>query len=303
VLDVGGSTPIESVYLPAAKLADFLERPVGDASIYSVTTDAAGNVYFYESASDGLIRLDDQGRLSKLTTRTEREAFRDQTGKSGTVNANLLRLQQRTIIDPTAGPITQILYAEQTRQNYVAGVNAYAAGDFDRDGMLSAADINLLKRVLTTRGVEQTDSSHYKFDLNGNAVVDWKDVKILQGFFDLGDGDVNLDGLVDFTDFRILRDDFGRLAQTFIQGDLTGDDQVTWSDVQLWKSSYDTGFRSSLLGLNLTPEPFNAVEWNAFVASVPEPSALAVMACAAVGLLRRRRRRYEPNRHESTRES
>jgi hypothetical protein len=123
--------------------------------------------------------------------------------------------------------------------------------------------------------------------MNGNSAVDWKDVKILQSFFDLGEADVNLDGLVDFTDFRTLRDHYSLSGQTFIQGDLTGDDLVTFADFQVLESGY--GFRSNLLGLDLTPAPFIASEWNDFLASVPEPSTGLLAFIAAAGLLRRRR--------------
>ncbi len=291
VLSDNGSTPVESVFLSAQTLADFLERPVGDASVRSVATDAQENVYFYDSDSDALLRMDALGRLSKLTTRAERTAFRDELGKTGTVNANILRLQTRTITDATAGPITQVLYAEQTKQNYVAGVNAYAAGDFDRDGELTDADIDLFKSALTLRGVAQTNSGNFKFDMNGNTAVDWKDVKILQGFFDIGDGDVNLDGLVDFTDFRILRDHFNQIDQTYVFGDLTGDDQVTLPDFRILEANY--GFRSNILGLNLTPEPFVQSEWNDFLATVPEPSLASLLVFAGAGLFMRRRRQDE----------
>jgi hypothetical protein len=276
-------------FLSAAALADFLERPVGSADVRSVTTDGAGTVYFFDTGSKVLVRRDAQGRLSKVMTHAERTAFRDQVGKTGTVNANVLRLQARTVEHATAGTVTQVLYAEQTAQNYVAGVYAFEAGDFDRSGRRDAADIALFKPVLTTRGVVQTSSANFKFDVNGNSVVDWKDVKVLQPFFDFGDADADLNGLVDFADFLTLRDHYGQVGQRFTEGDFDGDDDVDAADFAILQSSL--GYRSSVLGLALTPAPFDPGAWDEFAASVPEPGVVGLFCVAGSWLVGRRTRR------------
>jgi hypothetical protein len=225
----GATTAPPQVFVPAAELADFFQKPVGAADVRAATADDDGNVYFFDSDADVLVRRDPQGRLSKVLTNVERTAFRDQSGKTGTVNGNVLRLQARTVTHPTAGELTQVLYAEQTAQNYVAGVYAFDAGDFDRDGERTAADIVLFKPVLTTRGVVQTNTANFKFDMNGNAVVDWKDVKVLQDFFDFGDADADINGIVDFADFLTLRGNFGTAANGSRRGTSTA--TTTWT---LW---------------------------------------------------------------------
>jgi hypothetical protein len=285
---VNGTTGTPQTFVPAAELANFLEQPVGDADVRSVTTDGAGNVYFFDVDADVMVRRDPQGRMSKVVTNVERTAFRDQIGKTGTVNGNVLKLQTRTATHPTAGKLTQILYPEPTAQNYVAGVWAFEAGDFNRDGDRSAADIALFKPVLTTRGVPLSGSGNYKFDMNGNAVVDWKDVKILQQFFDFGDGDIDINGLVDFADFLTLRDNFGTGGKRFTEGDLDGNNAVDFLDFQVLERSF--GYRSSVLG-GVTLAAFDGAAWDAFAASVPEPDSIGVLGLFAIGLARRRGRR------------
>lgn len=287
-VDAAGAGGGSQALISAATLADFLQRPVGAADLRSVTTDAAGNVYFFDTDSKVLVRRDARGRLSKVLTNAERAAFRDQAGKTGTVNGNVLRLQARTANHPTAGAVTQVMFAEQTAQNYVAGVYAFEAGDFDRNGRRDEADVALFKPVLTTRGVVQTNSGNFKFDVNGNAVVDWRDVRALQPFFDFGDADADLNGLVDFADFLTLRENFGRTGRRFTEADFDGDDDVDLADFAILQNSF--GYRSGVLGLGLTPAPFDQGAWDQFVASVPEPAGVGVLGAVATGLLARRRR-------------
>jgi hypothetical protein len=156
VEQVGATTGSQKSFVSAADLGAFLERPAGAADVRAMTADAAGNVYLFDTTSKVLVRRDPQGRLSKVTTQAERNAFLGQVGKTGTVNGNQLRLQARTVAHPTAGPVSEIVYAEQSAQNFVAGAYAFAAGDFNRDGSVGPADALLLKPVLTTRGVAQT---------------------------------------------------------------------------------------------------------------------------------------------------
>src|SRR5690606_24159596 len=65
----------------------------------------------------------------------------------------------------------------------------------------------------------------YKFDLNGNLAVDWKDVKVLQQFAGYADGDTNFDGVLDFADLDTLNTYYhtaaGTGAETWIHGDIT----------------------------------------------------------------------------------
>jgi hypothetical protein len=180
----------------------------------------------------------------------------------------------------------------------VAGVYAFAPGDFNRDGSLTATDVALFKPALKTRGTTQALAGGFKFDMNGpltstqlsTTVVDWKDVKILQTFFDFGDGDVDINGIVDFTDFQILQNNFGTTGvNTWLQGDLDGDNDVDFTDFQYLQNSF--GYESGVL-TGVTPAAFDKGAWDAFAASaVPEPGAVGLIGAAAVAVLGRRRRR------------
>jgi hypothetical protein len=59
-------------------------------------------------------------------------------------------------------------------------------------------------------------------------VVDWHDVKILQQFTDLLDGDANFDGAVDFLDLDLMAANYytlpGQAAETWAQGDFASVD-------------------------------------------------------------------------------
>jgi hypothetical protein len=135
----------------------------------------------------------------------------------------------------------------------------------------------------------QTNTGNYRFDVNGNAVVDWRDVKALQPFFDFGDADADLNGLVDFADFLTLRDNFGGTGRRFTQADFDGDDDVDLADFAILQTSF--GYRSSVLGLGLTPAPFDQGARDDFVASVPEPGCVVLTFVAVTGGLVGRRRR------------
>jgi hypothetical protein len=53
-------------------------------------------------------------------------------------------------------------------------------------------------------------------------------------------GDANGDGHADFTDFAILRENFGRPGVTWAQGDFTGDRKVTFEDFQVLEMAFDS---------------------------------------------------------------
>ncbi len=220
-----------TIAVSEAALQDFLELSgTAVADVRSMTTDPAGNIYFNQNDGTperrGIYRLDTEGRLSKVVSHAERDIAFTNDGLGGTnPNSNTLRMQTRTVDHSTAGNITQIMYAEPSSLNLVAGLYAFEPGDFDRDGELLANDLALFGAALTVRGQAITDVSQYKFDLNGNSVVDWKDVKILQQFAGLANGDVNFDGLLDFTDLDTLDANYHTTGAsglaTWIDGDIT----------------------------------------------------------------------------------
>jgi hypothetical protein len=74
-VDAAGASGGTQAFLSAATLADFLQRPVGSADLRSVTTDAAGNVYFFDTDGKVLVRRDARGgadEYGELPVRRER---------------------------------------------------------------------------------------------------------------------------------------------------------------------------------------------------------------------------------------
>ena len=302
----GTTTSAPQVAVSVDKLLDFFEvsAPMSSQRISSVAFDG-DDMYFglfntNSSSTDptrfdplsrfqGIYRMDAEGRLSKLANRTERAAAFSSVGQT------FDRFQPREITytgseEPFA--VAQILYRE-SGANTVAGAIAFKPGDFDRNNDVTAADIDLFRQQVTSRGVVKTDVADLKFDLNGNDVVDWKDVQILEQFLDylpaatlagrvvpelMIKADTNLDGVVDFADFRIMRDNYapGIAGRSFVVGDSSGDDRVDFADLQPWVNS--AGYRSAVIGVGVPETPFDQSEWDAFLATLVPPDVVLDVA-------------------------
>ena len=283
----GTTVSARQVAVPAAAIREFHET-TADAKIASIATDAVGNLYYTNTTSSsssagtptqrGIFRYDTEGRISKVLGFTERVAvFGD---RDPTPNANSYRLQPRTVT--FAGSegdfdVLQLLYAEPTSVNAVAGTYAFKPGDFNRDNTVDADDAALFAQQVTLRGVVKTDATNLRYDFNANDVVDWKDVQIFQQFLDYGSpttldptlrifADADFNGVVDFVDFRTMRDNMGQSGKTFLAGDFDGNEIVDFADAQLLDRSY--GAVSPLIGSGATPTPFDQTEWDAFAATV-----------------------------------
>lgn len=140
-------------------------------------------------------------------------------------------------------------------------------GDFDSDGLLSAADIDLLS-VEANAGTN-TGS----FDITGDQVVDALDrTHWVEELFGTFFGDADLDGRVQFSDFLTLSSRFGA-AGGWSDGDFDGNGEVEFADFLSLADNFGNG------------------EVNA--ASVPEPFGGASMTPLAllVGLRRSRHSR------------
>lgn len=282
----GSTASPRTVHLPATRLADFLETTVNDITTFSMAADAAGTVYFNNTDSSpdrrAILRLDSQGRLSKVVSWAERKATLSGTQNP---NANTLRMQPRTVQHPNGFAVTQLLYAESTPLNLIAGAYAFTPGDFDRDNDLDAADLALFRAAVTVRSGSAAGPGGFRFDLTGNDRADWKDVQAIGQFLEYQadpalagrsvptvpiTADADLNGVVDFADFRILRTSFGGAAKSFVQGDFTGDDQVTLADLQAWVNT--SGFRSAVVGGGVVATPLDQAEWSAFLGGITPPA-------------------------------
>ncbi len=294
----GTTTSGVQVAVSAARLADFFEQTISSQRISSVAF-AGANMFFgvWNSNTDngqrlqGIYQLDAEGRISKVANRTQRAAA------LGAVGQTFDRFQPREITyTGTAGafPVTQLLYRE-SGANTVAGAIAFKPGDFNRDNAVTPADIALFKPQVTSGSAAnvKTNVADLKFDMNGNDIVDWKDVQILEQFLDYAapaslagrivptlpiQADADLNGVVDFADFRIMRDNYAPAAgnRAFTAGDFNGDDKVDFADLQPWVNS--DGFRSAVVGGGVPATPFDQAEFDAFLATLTAPTIVLNVA-------------------------
>ena len=218
-----------SIAVSIAQLREFFEADATlTPTIIVMAADANGTVYFSHGDSTperrGIFKLDVEGRLAKVVGQAERTAYvTELLGTTTNANSNTLQMQLRTITHPTAGPITQIMYAENATKG-VTGVNVFATGDFDRDATAGdAQDMAAFAGALKTRAAAITNVDNHKFDLNANSVVDWKDVKILQQFVDLPNGDANFDGVLNFVDLDTIGANYYTVSPTADKTWVTGD--------------------------------------------------------------------------------
>jgi Calx-beta domain len=140
-------------------------------------------------------------------------------------------------------------------------------GDFDNDGDYDCADVNALTTAVATSGSVST------FDLNGDSLLSILDVDAWRaeaGAANLGagrvylQGDANLDGGVDGSDFGIWNaSKFTTVAQ-WCSGDFNADGAVDGSDFGIWNAnkftSSDTARSSTLPAVNLTASKHELAE-------------------------------------------
>jgi len=101
------------------------------------------------------------------------------------------------------------------------------------------------------------------------------------------DGDANLDGVVDFADFKLLYDHLNT-GTGWTTGDFNLDGRVNFADYQILERNYGKS-DGTVAGADFTPLPD--------VAAVPEPGGMALLAGAvALGLRRGRRLGRQPGR-------
>ena len=265
----GTTTSERTVHVTAAAINDFLEN-TGTASItsFSMTADSAGNLYFNNTSAiggsrRGIFKLDPQGRLSKVVGYEERKAVFGSLASGGNPNSNTLRLQPRTteyVGGSGSFEATQLLYLEQAGVNAVAGAYVFKTGDFNRDNVVDQNDIAAFKAALTLRGVTLAatnpgDHEKFRYDLNGNDEVSWKDVKILQQFYDFLDGDANIDKTVNIADFSALAANFNLTGKKWTEGDFTGDEVVGIADFSLLASNFNLSAPASTARPGAVPEP------------------------------------------------
>lgn len=143
-------------------------------------------------------------------------------------------------------------------------------GDFDGDGMLSEADINLLNQNVAS------GANAVAFDLNGDSLVNAGDIETW--IVDLKNtylGDANLDGEFNSSDF----------VTVFSAGKFELDENATWGEGD-WNGDlrFNSGdFVAAFSGGGFEQGP------RAAVSAVPEPSSAVLLVLGGLALSRRRR--------------
>jgi hypothetical protein len=77
--------------------------------------------------------------------------------------------------------------------------------------------------IQTRGGAAIVNHDHYRFDLNGNSIVDWRDVKVLQDFTGFATGDVNFDFTLGLDDLDVLGANYFTTASPLDKIWTTGD--------------------------------------------------------------------------------
>lgn len=109
-------------------------------------------------------------------------------------------------------------------------------GDFSRDGVLDAMDVDLLAAAI--RG----EASSERFDVNRDGETDELDLDHwIVEIAGTRRGDANLDRKVDFVDFLIVSANFGSRDQGWGEGDLNGDGAVNFEDFLFVSGSFGWG--------------------------------------------------------------
>ncbi len=177
------------------------------------------------------------------------------------------------------------------------GWEVASPGDFNQNGSLDAADIDLL--------ATQRAASGYRlaYDLNHDRVLDAADLSVWLTEAGTTLGDVDLDGDVDVFDANALRLNFtgrqtGGGVRSWSLGNFDGDGDTDFADAMTLRTAFAFS-EPELAGIGLSSEAlgtldidgwFDAVESAvAWHASVPEPAGLMVVG-VGLGLIAGSRR-------------
>jgi hypothetical protein len=97
------------------------------------------------------------------------------------------------------------------------------------------------------------------------------------------EGDANLDGLVNGSDFSILATNFDKAVAGWNQGDFNYDGAANGSDFAALAANFNEGANQSAIigGLNSN---------DSSPAAIPEPASASLLAIASLKLLTRRRK-------------
>jgi hypothetical protein len=161
--------------------------------------------------------------------------------------------------------------------------SAYAAGAWNGKGLASSPAASSPRALGYARASDILSPTGGQFvgqDVSGNSIL----VRYTLA------GDANLDGVVNFNDLVKLAQNYNIAdgARTWIGGDFNYDGNTDFNDLVKLAQNYNLALPGGAIPGALAG--FQADLAAAF-ASVPEPSALALLALGAMGMLRRNRNR------------
>ncbi|MGD9127684.1 MAG: dockerin type I domain-containing protein [Planctomycetia bacterium] len=262
VVHDGTNTSAAQVLLDGSAFKTWVENDGIDVN--SITTDAAGNVYFYAYGTDsvggqktgGLFVRDTQGRLACLLSRAMMYEVNETEDGTRKDSGGMLRLQ--TYAD--SGGV-HVLYRGDNK--YVGEVDVPVLGDLTDDGLVDAADrtfmIDQYKKScydavpMIVGDGEQNYIDYLTADMNGsadgeeestgaleNVAVTFTDVETLAQFVDGGllTGDLDWDGVAGtLVDWAIFSAGLGNSPESgvwsWFDGDLDLDGDVDEADLAI----------------------------------------------------------------------
>ena len=111
--------------------------------------------------------------------------------------------------------------------------NPTVPGDINGDSQLSAEDIDALAAGLSSGSNDNT------FDVNGDGVINIEDYDyLIETIFRSRRGDADLDGEVDFTDFLLLSESFGKEDSGWEEANFDGDEETSFADFLVLSSNF-----------------------------------------------------------------
>ncbi len=128
-------------------------------------------------------------------------------------------------------------------------------GDFDGNGILTNADIDLLG---TTASAGSNDSA---FDLTDDGLVNIQDVNAFLTLAGKLNGDADFSGEVQFEDFGVMANHFGQSGRKWSEGDFDGGGDVQFPDFVILATNFGKG--------------------SPLAAAVPEPDSLMLLLLSA----------------------
>ena len=234
----------------------------------AVPGEAAFDVTIEADSGNGFTRVLDFGTVTTAIASPGRRGQLDGNADENRVSFDSGVQQVRV---PTGSNLRVRWHATNSAEtnHYIFGLDnvmlsTLLAGDFNGDGALGVEDVDLLSAQ-----VSAGDSGD--FDLTGDGTVNGDDVDQLLRLAGHLNGDADFDGQVQFSDFLILADNFGKVDKKWSEGDFDSNAAVLFPDFLILANNFGTS--------------------SGVAVSIPEPSSSAMFASLGVcGLILTRRK-------------